>query len=74
LFSIFFYLDAQNIVLKLSVLLFVLNAVLTAVSLHLGPFYYGYGFAFALLVVSTVAMIDLDHRLDNLEYITFMLR
>jgi uncharacterized membrane protein len=74
LLSIFFYLDAQRTVLKLSLMLLVLNALLTAISMHLGPFYYGYGFALALLVVSTVGMMDLNKRLDRLEYITFMLR
>lgn len=74
LLSVFFYLDAQTTVLKLSALLLVLNALLTAVSLHLGPFFYGYGFAVALLTVSTIALHDLNRRLDRLEYITFMLR
>lgn len=74
LLSVFFYLDAQATVLKLSGLLLVLNALLTAVSMHLGPFYYGYGFAVALLIVSTIGMMDLEKRLDRLEYITFMLR
>jgi len=43
-------------------------------TLHLGPAWYGYGFAVSLLVVVALALYLLDRKLDRLEYETYMLQ
>ena len=44
-------LDRRRIVLILTAMFVVLNFVFTAITIELGPAFYGYGFAFALLIV-----------------------
>jgi len=70
--NIFFYLDRRRNTLLLTLLFFVLNVVLTLLTLHLGVFYFGYGFVMALLIVNVIAIILLDRDFNRLEYITFM--
>jgi uncharacterized membrane protein len=74
LLNVFFYLDKRAIVLILTFAFVVLNVALTALSFHLGPAYYGYGYAVSLLICVLVAMQWLEHRLSRLEYETFMLQ
>jgi uncharacterized membrane protein len=74
LLNVFFYLDKRAIVLILTFTFVVLNVALTALSFHLGPAYYGYGYAVSLLICVLVAMQWLEHRLSRLEYETFMLQ
>lgn len=72
--NVFFYLDQRRSVFGLSLAFVVLNGVLTWATLQLGPAWYGYGFAVALLIVVMVAVYMLDRKLDSLEYDTFMLQ
>ncbi|MGD9107699.1 MAG: exopolysaccharide Pel transporter PelG [Gammaproteobacteria bacterium] len=72
LLNYMFYLDRRVSALVLNVLFFVFNAILTLWTIHLGVFYFGYGFVLALLLVNVIAVLILNHDFDNLEYITFM--
>ncbi|AMR81822.1 exopolysaccharide Pel transporter PelG [Cupriavidus nantongensis] len=72
--NIYFYLDRRREVLLLTALFVVLNCALTLVTLQLGPAWYGYGFAVSLLVVVALALAMLDHKLERLEYETYMLQ
>lgn len=72
--NIFFYLDKRHIVVFLCLLFLVANIILTALSLHLGASYYGYGFAISLLITVLAGMHLLSRKLDLLEYETFMLQ
>ncbi|HEU4622794.1 MAG TPA: exopolysaccharide Pel transporter PelG [Burkholderiaceae bacterium] len=74
LMNVFFYLDKRAIVLSLTALFCVLNVVFTAMTLMLGPSWYGYGFTVAVLVTIVVGLAILDRKLDRLEYETFMLQ
>lgn len=72
--NVFFYLDKRHVVLGLCLAFVVLNATLTHVSILLGPAFYGYGFALALLVVVLAGLYILSRKLEILEYETFMLQ
>jgi uncharacterized membrane protein len=72
--NVFFYLDKRRIVLALCATFVVLNLALTLVSVHLGPAFFGYGFALALLVVVLAGLALLSRTLGLLEYETFMLQ
>lgn len=72
--NIFFYLDKRHIVVFLCLLFLGANIVFTALSLHLGASYYGYGFAISLLITVLAGMYLLSRKLDLLEYETFMLQ
>lgn len=72
--NIFFYLDRRREVLLLTATFVVLNGVLTSLTLYLGPSYYGYGFAGAMLIIVMAALYLLDRKLDSLEYETYMLQ
>ncbi|MGC1443421.1 MAG: exopolysaccharide Pel transporter PelG, partial [Burkholderiaceae bacterium] len=62
------------VVLALCALLVVGNAVLTLGSLMLGPVYYGYGFALAMLICVLIGFKALERSFSRLEYSTFMLQ
>ena len=51
-----------------------LNIVFTALTLHLGAAFYGYGFAGSMLVTLCTGMVLLTRQLNRLEYETFMLQ
>lgn len=72
--NVFFYLDKRWVVLGLTGLFVLLNGIFTAVTLWLGPKFYGYGFAVALALVVMLGFWLLDRKLDSLEYDTFMLQ
>ncbi len=72
LMNILFYFARCKEALLLSILFFVLNLGFTLLTLHLGVFYFGYGFVMALLIVDIIAAILLDRDFNNLEYKTFM--
>jgi uncharacterized membrane protein len=74
LLNVFFYLDKRRVVLVLTGSFVALNGLFTAITLYLGPKFYGYGFALALVVVIMAALWVLDRKLDSLEYDTFMLQ
>jgi len=74
LLNVFFYLDKRTIVAILTGSFVVLNIALTWLSFQLGPAFYGYGYAVAVLIVVLWAMNWLERRLAALEYETFMLQ
>ncbi len=72
--NIFFYLDRRKVVLWLTAGFVALNGLLTFATISLGPNFYGYGFAGALLMVVMAGVYFLDRKLDSLEYETYMLQ
>ena len=70
----FFYLDKRALALRLTIIFFVSNGVLTLATLMGGMTFYGYGFAGAVLLVVVVGMYQLDKTFRNLEFETFMLQ
>jgi uncharacterized membrane protein len=72
--NVFFYLDKRRITVWLCAALFGLNVTLTWVSLALGPNFYGYGFALAVLIVVLAGLMLLSRSMRFLEYETFMLQ
>jgi uncharacterized membrane protein len=72
--NVLFYLDQRRAVLTLTGLLPIFNLVFTALSLQLGANWFGYGFAFAMLLTVLLGLWILGRKLDDLEYLTFMLQ
>ncbi len=72
--NVFFYLDHRAIVLRLTLWFCLSNAALTWLSLYLGPSYFGYGYALAMLSSVCWGFYLLDRSLEHLEYETFMTR
>jgi uncharacterized membrane protein len=71
-FNVLFYLDHRAIVLALSALFAGANLALTLVTQHLGPAYYGYGFALATALTSVTGLSLISRKLEHLERDTFM--
>lgn len=69
-----FYLDKRAVALRLTILFFVSNAVLTLATLIAGMTFYGYGFAVAVLLAVILGMHQLDKAFQKLEFETFMLQ
>jgi len=72
--NVLFYLDFLIMALSLCFLFTVCNAVFTFITLELGPQFYGYGFAIAVVLTSLIGLGFLSKKLDRLEYETFMLQ
>lgn len=72
--NVFFYLDRRRPALLLTVFFLVANALGTAITLALGPEFYGYGYALALLASNMLGAWMLDREFEDLEYRTFMLQ
>lgn len=72
--NVYFYLDRRRRALLLTFMFALLNGLLTYLSIQLGPYLYGYGFAGSLLITIVVGLTLLDRDLERLEYETFMLR
>ncbi|HPX62391.1 MAG TPA: exopolysaccharide Pel transporter PelG, partial [Deltaproteobacteria bacterium] len=72
--NIYFYLDRRRRALSLTMLFAVLNILLSIISINMGPFYYGYGFAVSLCIVILCGLFFLDRDFSKLEYETFMLQ
>lgn len=72
--NVFFYLDKRWETLFLTAAFVVLNGLFTAITLVLGPKFYGYGYAVALLLVNMAGFWVLTRKLDQLEFDTFMLQ
>ncbi len=73
-FNVLFYLDKRIIILNLTIFFALCNLILTITSQHLGPIYYGYGFAISVLLTTMIGFIILNQKLMRLEYETFMLQ
>ena len=72
--NIYFYLDRRGRALSLTALFAGLNGILSAFSIFMGPYFYGYGFAGSLCITILCGMFLLDRDLESLEYKTFMLQ
>lgn len=72
--AILFYLDRQREAMVLSILFFIFNAAGSWLSIQLGPYFFGYGFTGALLIVFVISLLWLRFTLERLEYETFMLQ
>jgi uncharacterized membrane protein len=72
--ALLFYLDRRRKAMWLALLFFILNTLLTLLSIRLGPPFYGYGYALSLLATFTVALLVLKRTLERLDYETFMLQ
>ncbi len=72
--NIYFYLDRRGRALSLTIIFTVLNFLLSILSISLGPFFYGYGFAVSLCITIMIGMFLMDRDLEKLEYETFMLQ
>jgi len=72
--NVYFYLDRRGRALFLTMLFTVANFLFSIISIMLGPFFYGYGFAISLCITIMCGMFLLDRDLERLEYETFMLQ
>ena len=72
--NVLFYLDQRQAALRLCLLFFVSNMLFSWLTLHLGPAFYGCGFALSVLLTSSVGLTVLLRKLDQLEYETFMVQ
>jgi uncharacterized membrane protein len=72
--AILFYLDRQKEAMVLSILFFLFNAAGSYISIALGPYFFGYGFTTALLVLFVISLLWLRYIMKRLEYETFMLQ
>lgn len=72
--NVLLYLDRRRTVALITVVLLVANGLLTLLTLKLGPFYFGYGFAGGMLIAAVAALAAADRDLRTLDYETFMLR
>lgn len=72
--AVLYYLDRKHAAMWLCISFFVLNTVLTLVSIYMGPSMFGYGYAVSLLIVFTASLIIIRNELERLDYETFMLQ
>jgi len=71
--NLLFYFDYRLDALYLCLLFALSNILFTLLSQVMGPIFYGYGFAGAVVLSTLVGMYILSRRLDKLMYETFML-
>jgi len=72
IFTVLFYLDYRRLVLWLCAVFAAGNICLSLLSQALGPRFYGFGFAVSAALTAALSLQALSHRLDRLEYETFM--
>jgi len=72
--AILYYLDRKVVAMWLSISFFVLNTILTLLSIDMGPAMFGYGYTVSLLIVFTASMLVIRKEMDKLNYETFMLQ
>ena len=72
--ALLYYLDRKRVAMWLSISFFVLNTVLTLISIEMGPAMFGYGYTVSLLIVFTASVIVIRNEMDRLDYETFMLQ
>ena len=70
--NVLFYLDRLRDALILTATLLVGNASLSALSIHLGPHWYGYGFGLSMVLTVALGLVLLRRELENIEFRTFM--
>jgi uncharacterized membrane protein len=72
--NVLFYLDQRQAALRLCLLFALSNTLFSWATLHLGPTFFGYGFALAVLLTGSVGLVMLSGKLARLDYETFMLQ
>ena len=73
IFSLLEYLDRRREVLVLSASFAFLNALLTVITVKLGPRFYGYGFVYSLLISNVLGIRMLRRFLREIHYHTYAL-
>ena len=73
LLSILYYMTKYLQALYVGLVFFLSNLTFTLVSLYAGPFYFGYGFSFSLLLAIIFALFFLNEDFKNIEYTAFMM-
>lgn len=69
-----YYLDRQKEALIYTLLFVFINAILTWISIQMGPYFYGYGYSVTLLILFVASISTLNRILQELDYETFMLQ
>ncbi len=72
--AILYYLDRKKVAMWLSITFFVLNGLLTYLSIYMGTGMFGYGYTVSLLIVFALSMLVMRNEMDKLNYETFMLQ
>ncbi len=69
-----YYLDRQKEALWYTLAFVFVNALLTWISIQMGPYFYGYGYSVTLLILFVASIATLNRILQELDYETFMLQ
>jgi uncharacterized membrane protein len=69
-----YYLDRQKEAFYYTLFFVLINALLTWISIQLGPYFYGYGYSVTLLILFVASIHTLNKILQELDYETFMLQ
>ena len=69
-----YYLDRQKEALWYTLAFVLVNALLTWISIQMGPYFYGYGYSVTLLILFVASIATLNRILQELDYETFMLQ
>lgn len=72
--GLLFYFDLRTYALYVTTVFFLLNASLSYISVHIGPYFYGYGYTISLIVSSGVGIALLRRFLHEIHYRTYMLQ
>lgn len=72
--NVLFYLDRLRTTAAISAAMLLANLGFSLLSLRMGPYFYGYGFVFAMLLTALLVLTVTDRVMDRLDYSTFMLR
>ncbi|PHQ90302.1 MAG: hypothetical protein COB42_05360 [Sulfurimonas sp.] len=72
--AILYYLDRKVVAMWLCIAFFVLNSVLTFISIDFGPTMFGYGYTVSLLIVVIASLVIIRNQMERLDYDTFMLQ
>ena len=72
--AILYYLDRKKVAMWLCIAFFVLNTILTLISIEIGPSMFGYGYTVSLLIVFIASIVVIRNEMDRLDYETFMLQ
>ncbi|MEY2335504.1 exopolysaccharide Pel transporter PelG [Acidithiobacillus ferrianus] len=70
--NVYFYLDRRGRIFFLVSAFLIGNVILTGLTLWIGPFLYGAGFMFSLLITDMIGLGLLDRDFAEIEYETFM--
>ena len=71
--SVLHYLDKRLEAMWISFIFFILNFILSYLTIHLGPQYFGYGFGISVFISFIISLHILNRSIKELEYETFML-